>query len=352
MKEKLMNNSVILILSITAVVIFFLKYVSPLVAPALAAMLFVTIFGPLLKFFQEKYHIRRRVGSILLLILAGAVVSILLWVLISWLLGSLPGFLGNLGDLEMEIYELIDGISRAVGRLIGMDVEFLKGSVSDLVNEAFDGLRTKMMPQMFAQSLQYFKNIARIGMFLITFVIAAILLAKDYDDLMNRLLDREDCRIFLEVMCGIIRYIATYVKAQLIIMSLLSLLCAVVLGIAGVEFGVLWGILGGILDALPFIGTGVVLVPIAITQFLAGNYVRTVVCLILYVSCLFLRELLEPKLIGKKIGVNPLLVLLSLYAGIKLFGAWGIIKGPLGFVIIYQTFFCIREQNKNNFLYN
>ena len=352
MKEKIVNNTIVLIFCITSVVILFLKFLSPLIAPALSAMLFVTIFGPLLKFFQERYHVRRRVGSIILLILAGGSISLLLWVLISWLVGSLPGFLGNLGDIEEKIYELIDRITGAVGRLIGMDTEFLKGSVSDMVKEAFEGLRTRMMPQMFVQSLQFFKNIAKIGMFLITFVISVVLLAKDYDDLMNRLLDREDCRIFLEVICGIIRYIATYIKAQLVIMTLLSLLCASVLGIAGIEYGVLWGILAGLLDALPFVGTGVVLVPIAVVQFFAGKFGRMVVCLILYVACLFLRELLEPKLIGKRVGVNPIFVLISLYAGIRLFGAWGIIKGPLGFVIIYQTIFSIRGQNKNNSLYN
>ena len=60
-------------------------------------------------------------------------------------------------------------------------------------------------------------------------------------------------------------------------------------------------------------------------------------CGILYVACIFLREVMEPRLIGRKIGVSPIAVLVSLYAGIRLFGVWGIIKGPLGFVLIYET---------------
>ena len=47
---------------------------------------------------------------------------------------------------------------------------------------------------------------------------------------------------------------------------------------------------------------------------------------------------MEPRLIGRKIGVSPIAVLVSLYAGIRLFGVWGIIKGPLGFVLIYETY--------------
>jgi predicted PurR-regulated permease PerM len=154
-----------------------------------------------------------------------------------------------------------------------------------------------------------------------------VLLAKDYDDIMNRLLEREECYVFLEIVCGIIRYIATFVKAQLIIMSIIGAVAAAALGISGIRNGILWGLLAGFLDALPFIGTGVVLVPLSIQQFFIGSYVRGAVCLLVYVACIFIRELLEPRLIGKRIGVSPIAILLSIYAGIKLFGMWGIIGG-------------------------
>ena len=126
-------------------------------------------------------------------------------------------------------------------------------------------------------------------------------------------------------------------KAQIIIMSIIGAVAAAALAVSGIHNGLLWGLLAGFLDALPFIGTGVVLVPLSIQQFFGGNYVRGAVCLLVYVACIFIRELLEPRLIGKRIGVSPIAILLSIYAGIKLFGMWGIIGGPLGFIIIYQA---------------
>ena len=107
----------------------------------------------------------------------------------------------------------------------------------------------------------------------------------------------------------------------------------------------LWGILAGILDALPFIGTGVVLLPLGIWQLLEGSFGRALICGALYVVCIFLREILEPRLIGRKIGVSPIAVLVSLYAGIRLFGVWGIIKGPLGFVLIYETYHSLSKMS-------
>ena len=180
-----------------------------------------------------------------------------------------------------------------------------------------------------------------------TFLITTVLLAKDYDSIMNRMLDREEWHIFLEVVCGIIRYIATFVKAQAVIMGAIACLAAAVLGFAGIRQGILWGILAGILDMLPFIGTGIILFPLALVQIFQGHYGRAVACFLLYIGCIFLREILEPKLIGKRIGVSPVAVLVSLYAGIQLFGIWGIIKGPLGFVIIYQTYLSLQRRRKD-----
>lgn len=76
-----------------------------------------------------------------------------------------------------------------------------------------------------------------------------------------------------------------------------------------------------------------------------SSYGKAVICIILYVCCIFLRELLEPRLIGQRIGVTPIAILVSLYAGIQLFGIWGIIKGPLGFVIIYETYRSLKHKN-------
>ena len=202
------------------------------------------------------------------------------------------------------------------------------------------------MPGMLSQSLEWLKGLAVVGGFLITFLIATVLLAKDYDEIMNGLLDREECHVLLEIICGIIRYIATFVKAQIIIMSIIGLLIAIILSVAGIRHGFVWGLLAGLLDAFPFVGTGIILVPLSLQQFFYGDYVRAVVCILTYVGCIFVREFLEPRLIGKRVGVSPIAILLSIYAGIQLFGVWGIIAGPLGFVLINQTYQSLERRNE------
>jgi sporulation integral membrane protein YtvI len=342
--ENLKKNKIVLLLLLTGAVYFFLKYISPLIAPVLIAMLFVTIFGPLLKKMQGRLHVHRQVGAVILLVLAGLLISGLVWLFFSWIVGNMPQWIGGLDALEQEMSGIVHGICESVEGLFGIDGTYLEGTITRTIGDGFDYVQNQLVPGMLSHSLTYVKVAAGIGGFLITFIIATVLLAKDYDTIMNRLLDKEECHVLLEVICGIIRYIATFVKAQLILIMIMAVVASVTLGITGIQHGVLWGLLAGLLDALPFVGTGIILIPLALVQFFSGYYGKAAVCLILYVACIFLREFLEPKLIGRKIGVTPIAILLSLYAGIQLFGISGIIKGPLGFIIIYEPYLSLQRR--------
>jgi len=346
MEEKLKDNRLVTLLFLTGAVYFFLKVIAPLTSPVLTAMLFVTILGPLLQKMQSKLKIHRQVGALLLLLLGFAVLVVLVWVLASWIVGSMEEWVGMLDTLEENLAAAVHGICNAVGGVFKVDSLYLEQAILAWIRDGIDYFQMQFLPGLLSQSLEYVKVLAAMGGFLVTFLIATVLLAKDYDNIMNHLLDREECHVYLEIICGIIRYIATYVKAQVIIMSIIGALAAAVLGVCGIPSGILWGILAGVLDALPFIGTGIVLVPLGIQQLFHANYINAVICLILYVACIFIRELLEPRLIGKRVGVSPIAILLSIYAGIKLFGIWGIIGGPLGFVIIYQSYLSLEKRRE------
>ena len=78
--------------------------------------------------------------------------------------------------------------------------------------------------------------------------------------------------------------------------------------------------------------------PLILIQLAKGTYGKALVCGLLYGGCVLIREFLEPKIVGKTMGVWPVAVLVSIYAGIQLFGLAGVVKGPLGFVLIYQIY--------------
>lgn len=338
MVEKIKNSNIAILLLLIGAVYFFLEYLSPLIAPILCAMLFVTIFGSTLQKMQSRLKLHRQIGAALLLVIAGSVVLVLLGVLFSWIMGSLPQWVDVIGEAGNYLVNGVHTVCEKLSDVLGTNSAYMEETIMTHVEKGMSNFRESTLPGMLSQSLEYAKILASIGGFLLTFLIATILLAKDYDAIMNRMLEQERCHVLLEVICGVIRYIAGFVKAEATIMSIVGVVAATTLTIAGVHHGVLWGILAGVLDAFPFVGTGIVLCPLAVVQLLQGSYGKAICCLLLYVACIIIREFLEPRLIGRKLGVSPIAILVSLYAGIQLFGVWGIIKGPLGFIIIYETY--------------
>ena len=88
-------------------------------------------------------------------------------------------------------------------------------------------------------------------------------------------------------------------------------------------------LLTAVVDAVPLLGTGTVLVPWALVSFLSGEPVRAVGLLGGYVTALLTRSALEPKLLGRQLGLDPLAALVALYIGFRLWGFGGMILAPI-----------------------
>ena len=99
--------------------------------------------------------------------------------------------------------------------------------------------------------------------------------------------------------------------------------------LVSVPYGPLWAVLVALVDAVPVLGTGAVLVPWALVCFLKRNSLTGVVLLGLCALTMVLRRILEPKLVGQQLGLDPLLTLMFLYAGYRFFGVIGMILAPL-----------------------
>ena len=89
-----------------------------------------------------------------------------------------------------------------------------------------------------------------------------------------------------------------------------------------------------ILDLLPFFGTGTVLVPWAIIKFLNGEYGMVIGLLIIWGVGQLFRQMIQPKIVGDSVGLDPLPTLFLLYIGYRMGGVWGMLLSvPIGIII-------------------
>ena len=96
-----------------------------------------------------------------------------------------------------------------------------------------------------------------------------------------------------------------------------------------IPYAFIIALLLAVVDLLPLLGTGVILIPWALICLLLGQVKLGIGLLALYGVTTLVRQVLEPKLIGDGLGLHPLLSLFSMYAGLRLFGVWGMITAPL-----------------------
>lgn len=118
-------------------------------------------------------------------------------------------------------------------------------------------------------------------------------------------------------------------RAQLKMILIVFLLLSSGLWMLGVEYALLFGGIIAVLDALPVLGTGTVLIPWALISFLQGDSALGFGLLTLYAVTALARTALEPRLVGKHMGLHPLVTLIAFYTGYRLFGIGGMVLFPL-----------------------
>lgn len=334
--EAIKKSKVLKACIVSVIVYFFFRYLFTLIAPFALAFLLITLCYPILVKMQKKIPVKKKFLAVGIIVPFLLLVMGILWVIMVFgieQLDGLPSFCTQAGE-QMELF-----FHQCCGRLdgrFGWNGQEIEHYITEQMTVVMENVQIQVIPQILSSSYSCFKSIFSIIAFLAITCIAAFLLEKDYTGTVEFLKTSKELRFIWAVIEGVLSYIITFIKAQGVILCIISILCSVVLYIAGVDGGALLGLLAGVLDMLPFIGTGIVLVPLSVWQLINERYVQMVVCIILYGVCILVRELLEPKLIGKRIGIAPVMMLFAVYAGVKLFGVGGIVKGPLTLIVIYE----------------
>jgi sporulation integral membrane protein YtvI len=322
------------------------RFILPLILPFIVAYLLAWLIRPGADFLYKKLKIPKTIGGFLslfvLLVLVGLSIYYLGRIMIRQAINfarSIPAYLSILaGKLDSicsscdEIFGLTDGSARKV--------------MDDNIIKIVDKVKTDFIPGMTTRTLGYTVRIfAFVGVLLII-LIAAILMIREAPELKRKYEKSELYTDINRVTSRLADAGIAYLRAQLIIMVLVAVCCVTGLIIIGNEYALLLGLLIAVLDALPVIGSGIILVPWTIIMLIKGNIFAAAVLITVFLLCQIIREVAEPKLIGNRIGIRPLYTLISMYMGLRLFGIAGFILGPVGLIIIITVLKGLNE-NKN-----
>lgn len=328
---------------ITVAVLLFFRYAVPLLAPFMIAFLFVLIFLPILRKIHQKIKIPEGLLAGVLLGLLAVVLLLAVWFGICWCMDLVGDFRQNEDYLRDCCMTALNTCCDFLGDKMQLDSGQLQRRVLEGTENLMVSVKENFAPKALNASYSYAGTVFDAVFGIVVTVIAIILLTKDYDDIKSKLSESKAFIRVRDLSRKILNLLKIYVKAQAIIVLCVSVVAMAGLWVCGVNRWYLWGFLTGFLDMLPFIGSGIVLLPIVIFMFIEGKIWQGIGSLLVYGICVFLRQILEPKLIGDKINVYPIVVLLSVFFGMQFFNIGGIVLGPVSFFLIREIYEEVRE---------
>lgn len=282
-----------------------LRYLLPLVAPFVFAFFIVRILYPQLCRAEKRLRIRKDILMAGFLLLLTGILAAGFFFLLSkgtaWAvkIGSESGAIKDQVNMAFE-----NGCCRAE-ELLGREQGEIRAFFQDKGDEMAKTVGREILPKAADWTAKSCSFALRTGAFWGIGMIAAFWLCKDYARFSEWMKKSE----IWENIDRILRMTGGYCRAQLKILVIISGITVVGLWIGKVRNGLWIGLLAGILDALPMIGTGIVLIPTAIWQLLNENPQGAAFASVTYVACIAARELLEPRLLGAQIGLPPVLQL-------------------------------------------
>lgn len=168
-------------------------------------------------------------------------------------------------------------------------------------------------------------------------VISSFFFTLDYSNIVSfclKLLPERGRMMVFDIKTIFSSLIGKYLKSYAILMSLTFVELSIGFWILGLPKPILLGFVISIIDILPVLGTGTVLIPWAIFSIVTGNTTFGVGMILVYSVITVVRNVLEPKVIGKEIGLHPLATLVSIFVGLKMFGFAGLFILPISVTIL------------------
>lgn len=328
---------------VTIAVYLVFRYILFLVAPFLAGFILTVLIKKPVYFMQKKIRINPIVGTIIVLIVIIGISAFFLSYVGGRFVYELKKFMQNYdlyyGMLVDGMCDMCGNVDRMLGLADGRTFAAVERNISNTVAMASDNV----LPSLMQNSASVISKVVIWGGGIIIAITAVFFIIKDVDKMFYWMKRGPYNKWFRIVFGRLSHFGAAYIKTQLVIMGITAVICTIAMLLIRNGYPVMIGILIGLLDALPLFGTGTVLIPWTIIYLLSGKFLKAAVIFTAYCLCYVIREILEPRMMGGHMGIHPLLMLITMYVGVFLFGIMGFILGPAAYIIIGEIMKYLRQ---------
>ena len=316
-----------------------LAYLLPVFVPVILGVIIAWLVVAITRKLRCPNRVVRILLSIVIYGLIGLLVGLLAVRIVSWF-SDLIKWLPKVYEMMLEPFVMVcydwamDTVARLNPTLLNAVERVMAAAMSSL-----EGLLAQVSDLALGIVSSVATGVPSLILSLLAMIFTTIFLVADYERITGFASQHvpawaqkivKNIRIYLrETLFVVLR---SYAAIMMLTFTELSILFA----IFGIERPVLKASVIAVLDILPILGTGAVLVPWAIISLMLGYTGLGIELLIIYTIVTVIRNYLEPKIVGGQLGLHPIITLISMFIGLRLFGFWGLFGLPVGISFLWK----------------
>ncbi|HAQ39682.1 MAG TPA: sporulation integral membrane protein YtvI [Clostridiales bacterium] len=339
-KKKFIVN-VAFVVTVYAVLYFIFVYVIHWIMPFIVGFLIALALRPITRLVNKIVNSTGKGVAIFVVTAFYVAVAIILWLLITFLITQLtdlvnimPGLYFN--KIEPLLLDFNDWVVANTKTILPEAADTISQIIINGISYISDVIKNTSIA--FVQIVT--KLISNFPLYLISVIFTIVLsvfISVEYNNItafIKRQLPENFNSTFTEARIFLTGTLWKMIKSYMIIMCITFIELLTGLSILRVNYALPIAAIIAVLDIMPIIGTGGILIPWAVVELFLKNYHLGIGLLILYVAVTIIRNIVEPRIVGHQIGLHPIITITTMYAGLRLFGFFGFLIAPVIAILV------------------
>lgn len=329
----------------------FMKYCLGVLAPFIIAFILAFALQRPIKFVQRKLHLKSHgIISFLLVLLVVLLVAGVLAIGVLLLFNELKDFAHYLTTQFSSFDEVITTVENYLMSVVVRLPEGIRTTVSEYLTNAFNSLGEgqsqidlSMLSAPLSGAWSVVKSLPSAILACVVAIVSCFFVTSDYDKIKELFLgffSDEKRNYIIKTKRTATKAIGKLLKAYITIMAItfaemfLGLFLLKLIGVYDGSYITIISFVTCIIDIIPVLGTGTVLIPWAIYNLIFGNFGMGIGLLVIYAVVTVIRQIVEPKLVANQAGLPAIITIMAMFLGVRIFGAFGIILLPFTVIIL------------------
>ena len=317
-----------------------MRYALPWLLPFLVAGVVTRLIEPAVRYMTERFRFRRGFASAVCTMIVFSALIALTALIIGRVVIELSAFIKDLPVLLKNLTKTVT----LVGDRINGFIKSAPPEIRDYLNNAFKGLadKTSQLPAALSgDALTLLTNVAKFTpkliLFFFTCALSVFFFSCGYQQIsafILRQIPQSQHASLRDFRRDLMSTFGKWLKAELMLASITFAEMTAAFLLMRIDFALLLALLVAVVDFLPVLGSGAVLIPWALVTLIGGNFKNAVTLVVIFAINVIVRSLLEPRMIGKQIGLPAIATLIAMYVGFCSVGVIGMVLFPIGLIML------------------